>query len=73
VVVGSTELQVDGGQPLEIVADIELIAHAHPAMDLHGLLADELCCLADLPICTFAAETALARSRGSRDSDSVAR
>lgn len=35
------ELGVDHRQALEVVADIEFVGHAHAAMKLHGLLADE--------------------------------
>jgi len=39
--------QLKRGQPLKVVADIELVGHAHAAVDLYGLLADEASGLAD--------------------------
>src|SRR5438445_11841137 len=38
---GVTELDVEGAYPLEVVADVQFIAHAHAAMQLHGLLCDK--------------------------------
>src|SRR5579862_4176579 len=40
--------RVDHRQALEIVADIELVGHAHAAMDLDRALADETARFADL-------------------------
>src|ERR1700722_11050276 len=48
VMLGSAELDVDRGQPLEITADFQFVAHSHAAMDLHGLLANKFCRLANL-------------------------
>src|SRR5690606_20695502 len=48
VPVGVAELAFDHGDALEVVADIEFVGHAHAAVDLHGVLADELAGLADL-------------------------
>src|SRR5882757_2704232 len=48
VVLLVAEHQVDHGQPLEVVADRELVGDAHAAMHLHGALAAELAGLADL-------------------------
>ncbi len=48
VVGGIAELDVDGGNPLEVMADIELVGHAHAAVQLHGLIGDELAGIADL-------------------------
>ena len=39
--------QLKRRQPLEVVTDIQLICHAHAAVDLYGLLADEASGLAD--------------------------
>ena len=47
-------------RPLEVVADRHLVGHAHAAVQLDGVLADEVA--GAVPICTLAAETALARS-----------
>ena len=40
--------RIEHGQPLEVMADIEFVGHAHAAMKLHRLLADEAAGLADL-------------------------
>ena len=48
MMVGAAELYVDCSQPLEIAADLQFVAHTHAAMDLHRLLANELCRLAHL-------------------------
>ncbi len=45
--VGVTEGQVDGGESLEMMADHQLIRHAHAAVQLHGLLTNEACRLTD--------------------------
>ena len=41
VVIGVAEQRVDHGQALEIMADGELVGHAHAAMQLHRRLADQ--------------------------------
>jgi len=41
VVVGVAELGINNQQPLEVVADPELLRHAHAAMQLHRILTDE--------------------------------
>ena len=41
VVVGGAELELHRRQPLEVVADRQLLGHTHSAVQLHGLLADE--------------------------------
>ena len=48
VVLLVAEHEVDHGQPLEIVADRELVGDAHAAVHLHRALAAELARLADL-------------------------
>src|SRR5258708_29922040 len=45
---GVAELDIDGAYSLEIVADVQLIAHAHTAMQLDGLLRDKACGIAHL-------------------------
>jgi len=42
------ELHVDRGDPLEVMADIQFVAHAHAAMKLDGLLGDKARGIADL-------------------------
>ena len=68
MIVGIAKAVLDHGQPLEVVADLGLLGHADAAMQLDRLLADEL---ADLPICTFAAAIAVARSFASSKSDAM--
>ena len=38
------------GQPLEVMAHVEIVGHAHAAMDLHRLLAHQACGLVDLKL-----------------------
>src|ERR1700723_1830526 len=45
---GIAELDVDGRNPLEVMADIQFIRHAHAAMELHRLVGDKLAGIADL-------------------------
>src|SRR6266404_344352 len=45
---GIAELDVDGGDPLEVMTDIQFVAHAHAAVKLHRLLADKARSLAHL-------------------------
>ena len=47
VIGGITELDIEGRYPLEIVTDVELIAHTHAAMKPHRLFGDELGRVAD--------------------------
>ncbi len=42
------EQRVDHGQALEIVTHVQLLGHAHPAVQLDGVLADEPAGLAHL-------------------------
>ena len=35
------KLDVDGVYPLEVMADVQFVAHSHASMQLHGLLCDE--------------------------------
>jgi hypothetical protein len=39
MMVGVTELGVDRGEPLHVMADVQLVGHAHAAMQLDRLLA----------------------------------
>ena len=41
---GVTELNVDGAYSLEVMTDVQLVAHAHAAVQLHGGMgmSDEL-------------------------------
>ena len=48
MVIGIAEGEVDHGEPLEVVAHDEFIHHAHTAVHLHGLLADQSACLPDV-------------------------
>src|ERR1700761_9569415 len=48
VVVGVAELGLDHAGALIVVADGHLVGHAHAAVQLDGVLADELAGLADL-------------------------
>ena len=48
MVVHVSEEHIDHGEPLEIVADRELVRHAHPAMKLDGFFADPFAGTADL-------------------------
>ena len=36
-----TELVLDGREPFEVVTDREFLGHAHPAVQLNGVLPDE--------------------------------
>src|SRR6266481_9297856 len=45
---GIAELDVDGGYSLEVVTDVELVAHAHAAVQLHRLVGDKPGRVADL-------------------------
>src|SRR5436309_8335118 len=45
---GIAELDIDRAYSLEVVADVEFIAHAHASMQLHSLLGDEARGIADL-------------------------
>src|SRR5437763_1935002 len=45
---GIAELDVDGAYSLEVMADVQFVAHAHAAMQLYGLLCDEPRGVADL-------------------------
>lgn len=47
VVVRGAELELQSGEPLEVVADRQLLGHAHAAVQLHRLLPDEPAGLAD--------------------------
>lgn len=47
MLVRTTELQLDGHQPFEVMTDDQLVGHAHPAMQLHRLLSDKPAGLAD--------------------------
>ena len=62
MVVGVAELLRDHGQAAEGVADLELLAHAHAAVQLHRLLADVAAASA---ILILAAETARCAIGGS--------
>ena len=46
--VNITELRIDNGQAFEIMPGIQLFRHAHAAMQLHCLLADETTRFTDL-------------------------
>src|SRR5271155_3989144 len=72
MMVGGAELHIDGSQPLEIAADLQLIAHTHAAMDLHRLLANELCRFADLHLGAGGRLGALARVAGEGQSGQIA-
>lgn len=50
VEVDVAELLADHGEAFEVVADVEFVGHAHAAVDLDGVLADELAGLADLDL-----------------------
>ena len=41
VVVHIAEQRVHNGEPLEVVADVELVRHAHAAVQLHRALTNE--------------------------------
>src|SRR5216684_4115969 len=43
-----TELDVDGGDPFEVMADVQFVAHAHAPVKLDSLLSDETRGIADL-------------------------
>src|SRR5271156_6649067 len=45
--VAVAEHQLSGGEPLEPVADLQLVGHDHAAVQLHGLLPDESAGLTD--------------------------
>ena len=45
---GIAELDVDGGNPLEVMADIQFVGHAHAAVELHRLVGDEPAGITDL-------------------------
>lgn len=40
MLISGAQTQFEGKQALEVVTDIELIGHAHAAVQLHSLLAD---------------------------------
>src|SRR4051794_26807354 len=42
------KLDVDGAYSLEIMTDVQFLAHTHAAVQLHGLLRDEARGIADL-------------------------
>ncbi len=65
VPVGVAELALDHRHALEEVADIEFVGHAHAAVNLDGVLADELAGLADLHLGAGGGELALALSASS--------
>src|SRR5512132_2272750 len=46
------KLNVDGVYPLEVMADVQFVAHAHASMQLHGLLCDEAGGVADFRLRT---------------------
>src|SRR3954471_3252016 len=48
VVSGIAELDVDGGDSLEVMADVQFVGHAHAAVQLNRLVGDELAGIADL-------------------------
>ncbi len=48
---GATETRGRGQEPLEVVADSELISNAHAAVKLHCLLSDEPSSLPDNDLC----------------------
>ena len=48
MVVHVSEEHIDHGEPLEIVADCELVRHAHPAMKLDGFFANPFAGTTDL-------------------------
>src|SRR5258708_30692082 len=50
VVVGVAELARDRGEAAERVAHLELVAHAHAAVELHGFLADAPRSVGDLDL-----------------------
>src|ERR1700754_4031523 len=41
VIIRRTELELQRGEPLEVVADRQLFCHPHSAVKLHRLLTDE--------------------------------
>src|SRR6266702_810818 len=45
---GVTELNVDGAYALEVMPDVQLVAHPHAPVKLHGLLCDKACGVSDL-------------------------
>src|SRR5829696_1645581 len=44
---GVTELNVDGAYSLEVMPDVQFVAHTHASVQLHGLLCDEARRVAD--------------------------
>ena len=48
VIGGIAELDVDGGNPFEVMADVQLVGHAHATMQLHRLIGDGFGDIADL-------------------------
>ena len=51
MVIDIAELRIDHRQTFEIVPNVELIGHAHAAMELNRLLTNETPGLADLHFC----------------------
>src|SRR5436305_13769080 len=49
---GIAELDVDGRNSLEVMADVQFVGHAHAAMKLHRLVSDEPAGIADLRLGT---------------------
>src|SRR5258708_37729077 len=45
---GIAELDVEGGNSLEVMADIQFVGHAHAAMELHRLVGNEPAGITDL-------------------------
>src|SRR5258706_16128684 len=45
---GIAELDVDGRNPLEVMADIQFVGHAHAAVGLHRLVGNEPAGITDL-------------------------
>ena len=70
VVVGRPEFVLKSGEPLEVMSDREFFGHAHPAVQLHRLLADES---GGTPDRRLVADTARARMSGVASRLSTAR
>src|SRR3954463_13978329 len=41
------KLDIDGAYSLEVMTDVQFVAHTHASMQLHRLLCDEACRVAD--------------------------
>ena len=48
MVIDVAEKRIDDGQAFKVMTDVQLVGHAHPAVHLDRVLADETGALSDL-------------------------